>query len=123
MVFLNIYTYFHSVSRHSGDLEQYLLNEYGFNFENFLSHKWYVLVTSNFLHFNYTHLLGNMCLLLVFGGILEFVGGTALTAMAYLFALNANIPTMLFIHPIFRALDFWVGMSTCTIWTSARRSV
>jgi membrane associated rhomboid family serine protease len=107
MFFLNVYTYLHTVSRHTGNIEDSLLREYGFNFENFFHNKWYILVTSNFLHFNYGHLFANMLLLMVFGGILEFIGGTTLAALAYLLSMNANIPTGIFVLPIFQAIDFY----------------
>lgn len=107
MFFLNIYTYMHTVSRNTGDLQRNFLQEYGFNIADLFNNKWYILVTSNFLHFNYLHLMGNMILLLVFGGVLEFVGGSTLAALVYLISMNANIPTAYILLPLFRAINFY----------------
>jgi rhomboid protease GluP len=48
-----------------------LLNDYGYSTNNLLTGKFYVLVTSIFLHSDLSHLASNMVVLLIFGLVLE----------------------------------------------------
>ncbi len=48
-----------------------IFNDYGYSTESLLSGKFYVLITSIFLHSNLDHLLSNILVLLIFGLALE----------------------------------------------------
>ena len=49
----------------------YYLGNYGFNVNSFLAGKYYLSITSIFLHFDWSHLIGNMLALLFLGGAVE----------------------------------------------------
>jgi membrane associated rhomboid family serine protease len=81
---------------------------YGFTFKNFFAHKWFILFTANFLHFSYGHLFGNMVMLFVFCGTLEFIAGSGVAALSFLVAMNANVPTAFVLLPILKWVNFEV---------------
>ena len=106
MIFLNIYTFIYTTSA-DGQIDADILEQHGFSFQNFSEHSWSVLVTSNFVHFNYTHLIVNMIGLAFFCGALEIVGGSALAAIVYFFGLQSNLPTGLVLLPLLH----WISPS------------
>lgn len=99
MIFLNIYTFVYTTDV-NGNIDPDILEQHGFSFEQF-DNSWFILVTSNFAHFNYSHLIINMVGLALFCGALEIIGGSALAAVVYLFGLQANLPTGLLMLPLF----------------------
>jgi len=103
--FLNVYSYMNTVARGTGEIEKQILDQYGFTLSNFINNKWYVLVTSNFMHFDFWHLLANMILLIVFSATLELIGGTSLAALTYLVSINTNLFTGLFLFSFLSVFD------------------
>jgi membrane associated rhomboid family serine protease len=110
---LNIFTYMNRASG-LGKVSPEALEQYGFSYRNFMEYKWFILVTSNFLHFNFQHLIGNMVLLLIFCGTLEFIGGTTIAALAYLISMNADVPMGVFLLPLIKMFnhDLWLKLYT-----------
>lgn len=106
MLFLNIYTFIYTTDL-QGQIDQDILEQHGFSFQNFSEHSWSILVTSNFVHFNYAHLIINMMGLVLFCGALEIVGGSCLTAIVYIFGLQSNLPTGLVLLPLLH----WISPS------------
>jgi membrane associated rhomboid family serine protease len=113
LFFLNIYTYLNTTS-YGRPITFEQIYKYGFSFESFLDHKWFVLVTSNFLHFNFLHLFGNMTMLLIFGGVLEFISGTFLVTVIFLLCMNANVPTGFIILPLLKHINVALWHTTMT---------
>ena len=66
LILLNVLVFLFTV----GNLEYYILN-YGFSSRNFLSGNYWVILTSIFLHANFTHLFFNMASLFFIGSSLE----------------------------------------------------
>ena len=104
MVLLNVYTYLYT-SDFSGRIDSDVLQRFGFSYATFADHKWFVIVSSNFVHFDMQHLGLNMMFLLIFGGALEILGGSTLAAFAFLFGLQSNIPTGLVLLPILKTVS------------------
>jgi membrane associated rhomboid family serine protease len=101
---LNIYTYYNSISW-LGEVSPEVLKSYGFSYNDFFSHKWFILVTANFVHFDFLHLFGNMCLLIFACGVLEFVAGTTLAALSFLISMNADISSGIFLIPLLKVFS------------------
>ena len=101
MLFLNIYTYIFT-SDFNGTISQSVLENLGFSYQNFAQHQWFILVTSNFIHFNLLHLTINMVMLLFVTGALELLMGSAFTAIIFLVSMNSNIPNGIFLLPLLR---------------------
>ena len=99
MLFLNVYTFIFTIDSLTGEISPSVLESRGFSYANFSQHKWFILVTSNFVHFHATHLAVNMAMLLLFSGSLELLQGTMFTAAVYLISINSNIPNGLFLLP------------------------
>jgi len=55
---------------------EYIFNEYGYSTENLFSGKFWILISSIFLHVNITHLISNIVVLIIFGFALEGVIGS-----------------------------------------------
>ena len=99
MAFLNIYTFIYTTDL-KGQIDPSILQQHGFSFQNFIENSWFILVTSNFVHFNYTHLVVNIAGMLLFSGSLEILGGSTLATIVYMFGMQANIPTGLILLPM-----------------------
>lgn len=111
LFFLNIYTYFSSIDA-EGRVHSNTIEQFGFSFQHLLDHKWFILVSSNFMHFNYPHLLGNMFMLIVVCGTLELVGGSTLTLLTFLIGMQSNIPMGLLLLPVVKSMDQTVWKET-----------
>jgi membrane associated rhomboid family serine protease len=110
---LNIYTYLNTTSWF-GQVSPDTIEKYGFNYKDFIAHKWFILITANFVHFNYFHLLSNMFLLMIFCGALEFIGGTTIAALAFLLSMNANVPTGMLLLPVLKILNLSIWQHAIT---------
>ena len=66
LIALNIIAFIYSLT----DLDYYIKN-YGFNQKSFLSGNYYVILTSIFLHANFSHLITNMIALFFLGWTIE----------------------------------------------------
>ncbi len=110
---LNFYTYLNTTSW-LGHVTPEAMQKYGFNYSDFFDHKWFILVTSNFVHFNYFHLLSNMILLFLFCGTLEFIGGTSIASLAFLISMNADVPTGFILLPILKSMNISMWQETIT---------
>ena len=104
MLFLNVYTFVFTNDFMSlnGRLSPVVLESLGFSYANFSRHKWFILITSNFIHFHAPHLLVNMAMLILFCGSLELIKGSAFAAIVYLTAMNSNIPNGIILLPMLR---------------------
>lgn len=103
MLFLNVFAFIYTADS-LGKIEYTVLERYGFSYEHFADHRWFILFTSNFMHFNEIHLIGNMIALLIFTGALEILGGTSLAILVYCFGMEANIPNGALILPFLKTL-------------------
>ena len=101
MLFINIYTYIFTTD-FNGKISHDILENLGFSYTNFAEHKWFILVTSNFIHFHLAHLVVNMLMLILFTGSLEYLMGSSFTGMVYITAMNSNIPNGIFLLPMLR---------------------
>ena len=99
---LNVYTFMFTNDFLWGDLNSGILYSRGFSYENFSNHRWFILLTSNFIHFHLLHLCVNMLMLLIFSGSLELLMGARFAGLAYAWAMNANIPNGILLLPILR---------------------
>jgi len=63
---INILVFFLSITN-----PDYFVKNFAFSINSFLSGKYYIAVTSMFLHANLIHLLGNMIALLLLGSAVE----------------------------------------------------
>ena len=108
MFFVNVYTYVFTNDFH-GKISKEVLQGLGFSYQNFMQHKWFILITSNFIHFHLLHLAANMLMLLAFSGSLELLAGTGMAASVYLVSMNSNVPNGLFLLPGLRVFfpDIW----------------
>ncbi len=111
MLFLNIYTFILTGNFDNG-INTTKLQEFGFSYENFFHNKWFVLVTSNFLHFNVSHLTVNMIGLFLFTASLEALAGSGTSALCFLIGMQANIPNGLVLLPFLR--EFVPSLSSST---------
>ena len=111
MLFLNIYTFILTGNFDNG-INTTKLQEFGFSYENFFHNKWFVLVTSNFLHFNVSHLAVNMIGLLLITASLEALAGSGTAALSFLIGMQANIPNGLVLLPFLR--EFVPSLSSST---------
>ena len=104
MLFLNIYTFIftNDFMSSNGKLSPVVLESLGFSYLNFAKHKWFILFTSNFIHFHAPHLIVNMVMLIFFCGSLELIKGSAFAAIVYLTAMNSNIPNGIVLLPLLR---------------------
>ncbi len=109
MLFLNIYTYVFT-SDLDGVISPAVLQRLGFSYENFMQHRWFVLITSDFIHFHALHLTVNMVMLILFSGSLELLAGAKFAAAVYVLGMNSNVPNGLVILPALR-------MFFPTLWT------
>ena len=101
MLFLNVYTYIFTTD-FNGKISPMVLENLGFSYTNFAQHHWFILVTSNFIHFSILHLTANMAMLIAFCGILEFLKGSRFVGIVFLIAMNANVPNGVFLLPTLR---------------------
>lgn len=113
MLFLNLYTFILTGDFDTG-INTTKLHEFGFSYETFFHNKWFVLVTSNFLHFNFPHLMVNMIGLLLFTASLEALAGSGMAALAFLIGMQANIPNGLVLLPFLREFVPSLSASTFT---------
>ncbi len=71
LVLVNVVVFFYTMSN-----SDYFLENYGFSINSFLAGKYYLPITSIFLHLNLFHLISNMLALLFLGGAVESkIGG------------------------------------------------
>lgn len=99
--FINIYTYVFTTD-FRGEITHDTLEKLGFSYANFAHHKWFILITSNFIHFNLSHLGVNMLMLVFFTGTLELLLGSSFAGVIYITAMNSNIPNGIFLLPTLR---------------------
>ncbi len=111
VLFLNIYTFLFTGNFDTG-INTMKLKEFGFSYENFFHNKWFVLFTSNFLHFNVSHLTLNMIGILLFTASLEGIAGSVTAALTFLIGMQANIPNGLVLLPFLR--EFYPSLSSST---------
>ena len=99
MVLLCVYTYIYT-SDLSGAVDPDVLRRVGFSYQSFTNHKWFILLTSNFVHFDLQHLIINLIFMTVFTGFLELYCGTVLAATVFLVGMQANIPLGVVLLPV-----------------------
>ncbi len=104
MFAMNVYTYATTTDMF-GEINRQTVHDYAFSYGDFFAHKWFVLFTSNFLHFSYAHLLINMTMLFFFCGTLEFIGGSKVAFASFVISMNANIPSAMVILPILKMIN------------------
>lgn len=104
MIFLNVYTFIFTNDLVWDEIDPTVLESRGFSYLNFSQHKWFILFTSNFVHFHLLHLLANMLMLVVFTGTLELLMGSLFTAICYFISMNANVPNGIILLPMLKLL-------------------
>ena len=110
MIFLNVYTFLFVNDIGWDEVDPRILESRGFSYQNFAQHKWFVLFTSNFVHFSSLHLTVNMLMLGLFTGCLELLMGSSFAALCYLVAMNSDVPNGIFLLPILKTFlpDLWL---------------